>query len=197
MVSITLTMALIKAMADSGADCISLRDMAIASGMTSDQAKTAFHALRSQGLIKHRRHQCYTLSDAGRRAHADGRDLRQGPKSAIGPTKPRKDSLIQRAWNAMRIKRKFDLAELTILASREEKAARSQITRYCHALAQTGYLVLITAQGPTRGREGASQRYMLIRDTGPHAPRWRKPQREVYDANTGETWPIPAKGVAA
>lgn len=193
----TRLLAVMGQMIESGEDCATVARLAELTGLTGAQVSDACQVLRRNGLARHVRHQCYTLTEAGLKAAREQAVIFRGPRTAIGPTRPRRDSLIQRTWRAMRIMRKFDLAQLTVMASRDERQARQDITKYAHALVQTGYLALIKAQGSTRGRQGASQRYLLLRDTGPHAPRWRKPQREVFDPNTGKTWAIPAKEVAA
>lgn len=178
-----------------GEDCGTVERLAEMAGLTGAQVSDACQVLRRNGLARHVRHHCYALTEAGLKAAADGVDVFRGPRQPIGPTAPRHDSLMQRAWAAMRAMRKFDLAKLTVMASRDERWAYKAITQYCAVLRETGYLIRIDAQGSTRGRRGASSRYVLMRDSGPFAPRWRKRNGEVFDPNNHMVYPIKPEGV--
>lgn len=175
---------------DKGDDCASVKRICQACSMTTTQVSDACAVLRRNGLARHVKAQCYALTEAGRLAAERKEEVWRGPRKAIGVTKPRDNTLIQRAWNAMRIKRKFDLNEIAILAAQDEAEPKRSITQYCFALELAGYLLPVNAQGATRGRPGASKRYLLQRDTGPFAPRHRKALRLVVDMNSGESFNI-------
>lgn len=175
---------------DGGDDCASIKALAVACCMSTTQVTDACAVLRRNGLVHHVKTQCYRLTEAGMLAARNKEEVWRGPRRPLGVTTPRKDTLVQRAWNAMRIKRKFGLDEITLMAAQDENQPRKSITQYAYALHLAGYLLPVAAQGSTRGSEGAAKRYILTRDTGPHAPRYRKPQRVVVDMNTAEIYSI-------
>lgn len=69
-----------------------------------------------------------------------------------------------RLWRAMRILRTFTVAELSATAEVSPNSAR----KYVRALAHAGYLRVATPY--RQGAVGGHASYLLIRDTGPHAP---------------------------
>ncbi len=83
----------------------------------------------------------------------------------------------ERAWQAMRTLRGFDIGQLMSVAEIE----RSNATKFVRALARAGYLRMVC---PANGRRGQSASYRLLRDTGPRAPVLRI-DGGVYDPNTG------------
>ncbi len=90
-------------------------------------------------------------------------------------------------WRTMRILREFTWAELAHAASTEEiQVDRDDTRKYCYALKQAGYLVLIVAGAP-----GRSERYRFVpsRYSGPRAPMLQR-VRQVYDPNLKRVvWP--------
>lgn len=89
---------------------------------------------------------------------------------------------LQRAWQAMRVLRRFTTADVIMTAEVGESACR----KYLRGLALTGFLVL--ERGRVSGRAGSRDVWRLVRDTGPVAPIRRWDGTGVFDPNTGDAW---------
>ena len=81
----------------------------------------------------------------------------------------------EKIWHAMRISKKFMVADLEVLTG----VKRHQITLYISYLQRAGYLTYLPKQGYHR-------RYLLIKDTGPLYPILRQKHNMVYDQNKQE-----------
>lgn len=143
--------------------------------------------LRRRGLVELDARR-YRLTAAGRAFLAAGKRLTSGPRGPIAAKRLVKNTLRERVWRAIRIRRKFSAFEIIPLAaSGTERDAEGNVCKYLRVLARSGFL----AQLPTR-RRGDSRagsgykRYLLVRDTGPQAPRWLPVRGIVYDPNTTE-----------
>jgi len=104
-------------------------------------------------------------------------------KAGAHTVAPNRTRVRERAWQAMRSLRSFDLGQLMSVSEIE----RSNGTKFVRALTRAGYLRCIQRANPTR-RQFAL--YRLIDDTGPRAPVLRNDGR-VYDANTGALRALP------
>ncbi|MGO1078297.1 hypothetical protein [Inquilinus sp. CA228] len=104
-----------------------------------------------------------------------------------GPARPRTD-LQRRLWRAIRLRKKFSVGDLIVLASREgEPSSRNTAYRYVRALGSAGYLSpLPRARAPL-----GPKRWLLVRDTGSAAPILLVEQGQTYvtDPNTAERVP--------
>lgn len=89
---------------------------------------------------------------------------------------------LQQVWQSMRIQRRFTTADLLTTAD----AGKSQVHKYCCALAKAGYLRLQVPR--VSGRPGSRDLWVLVRDSGPTAPIARKDRTGVYDPNTRVVW---------
>lgn len=144
----------------------------------------ALRKLRSRELVacEGRRYSC---TDAGRAFLAAGKRLTSGPRGKQPGKRLYADTLRERVWRAARIKRKFSLPELLEIAARgEDRDAESNAGKYLRALKRAGFL----AELPTRARglaptSNGCKRYLLVRDTGPQAPRWLPHRGIVFDPN--------------
>lgn len=86
-------------------------------------------------------------------------------------------------WRAMKIMKSFDSKDLARAASHPAAPVSPTTARmYVRFLYQAGYL-LQTKPGKTAA--GGASRYMLVRNTGPHAPSITR-VKCVLDRNTGE-----------
>lgn len=83
-----------------------------------------------------------------------------------------------RAWQAMRIMRRFTIPEIAATA----EVGISNITQYTQALVGSGHLRV--ARAKQEGRAGGHVVYAMARNTGPLQPVLRV-DGTVYDANTG------------
>jgi hypothetical protein len=90
---------------------------------------------------------------------------------------PNRTRVRERAWQAMRSLRSFDLGQLMSVSEIE----RSNGTKFVRALARAGYLRMEGEANPSRG---TFRSWRLVRDSGPRAPVLRN-NGDVFDANTG------------
>ena len=132
---------------------------------------------------------CYRLTQAGIEAIARGDRITSGP---VGPLKtparrPRRDTLRQRAWNAMRMSVTFTIGDLAIAAARDDLNPESNIQRYLQFLRNSGYVVeLPTRQRGTHLTSNGFKRFRLLKDTGPIAPMWKTHKQALWDYNLGK-----------
>ncbi len=130
----------------------------------------------SEGLVE--------ITDRGRQCLADEVEITSGP----GPDRPvrRAQTLRERAWRTMRLRRKFGVDDLLALAADgTEKDARADLRRYCRALESAGYLVRLRAGQMATARAAPTWILPDEQNTGPEAPRWNTGARRVTDPNTG------------
>lgn len=73
-----------------------------------------------------------------------------------------------RLWQSMRTLRHFTYADLMATA----EAKRSSTQKYVRGLCQAGYVCLV--EGRPTGQPGSLIAFLLVRDTGPYAPRVAK-----------------------
>ena len=114
--------------------------------------------------------------------------LTSGPRGPQPGKRLYKGTLRERAWHAMRIRRKFTLGEILELSAREDdRAAASNVGKYIRALVKTGFLAALASRergiAPT---SNGAKRYLVVRDAGPKAPRWLPRRGMVYDPNAQE-----------
>lgn len=84
----------------------------------------------------------------------------------------------QRLWKALRVQKACDPVILAMAAGVPVPAARE----YLGILVRGGY-ARVTSRG--NGRTGRLNKYQLVRDTGPRAP--RRVAQGLLDENSGET----------
>ncbi len=130
----------------------------------------------------------YQLNDAGLAAAAAGEVIRSGPLGPRKQARMAKGTLRERAWRAMRVRRRFTLADLiTDAALPEDKAPENNLVRYIGRLASTGYVAALPAR--TMGTALTSNGYkvwVLLKDSGPLSPIALTKVAGVHDRNTGE-----------
>jgi hypothetical protein len=179
-------------------DCITEKRLVELTGFDARAIENSCLKLRRHGLLVKTERGCHKLLVAGRAAAKEGARLRTGPQGPRNGRVVQKGSLRARAWAAMRIKRRFSIADLAMLAVKGgERDVESNLQRYLKALALCGYV----RQLPTRERGVAPTsngfaRWLLLMDTGPLPPVWRASRGKLYDPNT-ETDIEPAAGAPA
>ena len=105
--------------------------------------------------------------------------------AADGRAKPPVPTAAERLWRAIRTLKRFDLPALRLTAGASERTTLG----YVGLLQRTGYVRLDKLGNP---RTGICSRYVLVRNTGRHAPRETivveggERRRLLVDANTGE-----------
>lgn len=99
-------------------------------------------------------------------------------------SRPVKDSR-QRAWNAMRVHKRFTSADIRSTAEIGERNLRA----YLQALHSAGYL---RQECPRQsGKTLGHAVWRLVRNTGPSHPLVRRDDSGVYDQNQGVLYPYP------
>ena len=140
----------------------------------------------TKGLAERVERGCYKLTKHGLKTHCAGVKLTSGPNGKhTGPKRPLPNTLLQRAWNVMRISQSFTIPDLVLVAAVDEKNPTSNLQRYVKALVRAGYLLElpIRAKGTALESNGF-KRYRLLNDTGEIAPVYRRSRRTVFDHNT-------------
>lgn len=101
------------------------------------------------------------------------------PQVSRPPSKPNKRS---RMWTVMRFEGVFSAQSVAAVAATELRPARF----YINALIAAGYVRVHRA---TSFEVGDYTDYLLVRNTGPHAPRLRKHGQAIFDCNLKQEVP--------
>ena len=157
------------------------KQLVLATGGNTAQVGKAARHLIEMGYLKRARPGCFQLTAAGERAAATGEKVTK-PRSIC---QPNPDSVISRAWRALRVRRAFTVADLICDVQRGSDGSKSQIQHFCTALERGGYLQGHFVRGASGGRF-AGKAFRLCKDTGPKPPRYFKSDNTLYDFNTGE-----------
>lgn len=129
----------------------------------------------------------YRLTAAGRAFLAAGKSFVSGPRGAYTGKRLVKNTLRERVWRAIRIRRKFSAFEILPLAVKGERDAESNARKYFRVLTRAGYLSeLPTRQHGDTPAGSGFKRFLLVRDSGPQAPCWLPSRGIVFDPNTEE-----------
>lgn len=174
-------------------ECITEARLVEITGRDAKSVEMSCLKLRKHGLLVKTERGCHKLTVAGRAAFTQGTaDLRSGPKGPHIAPRVKAGTVRDRAWRAMRLKRKFSVADLVMLcAEGGERAIDSNLRKYLKALESVGIVRQLKVREPgTALTSNGFVRYLLIedRDTGPKAPVWRLAHRKVYDPNTEKTY---------
>ncbi|MBN2752583.1 MAG: hypothetical protein JXQ84_07725, partial [Rhodospirillaceae bacterium] len=171
--------------------CLTVAELATASGMENRAVVKAAAALITRGLAARAEIGCFTLTDEGLVFRAAGQEITSGPMGALTQSyrHRRRPGLQDRLWAALRIKGKASIPELLELAGTGEEKGNS-VHKYTAALTKAGYLRELRRVAGTAPTSNGFKRYALIRDTGPEAPQLRTRSHCVYDPNTGEVFSL-------
>lgn len=171
-----------------GDDRMTLAGIAAEIGLSHAQASQAAALLVLRGYLERLAPGLFTLTPSGRAARDAGVRIESG---VTGPTrasrKPKRATIRQRAWNAMRIKRSFTVPDLvTVVARAGDGDVAENLRRYVSALTRAGYLERAARrqQGTAPGSNGYPV-YSLVRDTGEIAPVISQACPVVHDFNGG------------
>lgn len=185
--------------------CITEERLADITGLSDRKVEDAVFTLRRNGLLEKTGQGCHTLTKAGKEALKAGAKavcrLRSGPKGSwnSGTRRKRENTLRDRIWRAMNIRRKFSVPEITLLVvdGTERGDPTSNIQKYVRALAKAGYLTELPRREPCISPTSPGFKRWWMQDgkhTGPIAPVVRNNYTIVYDPNTEETHDINHKG---
>ena len=135
----------------------------------------------------------YRLTDKGKSLKRSGQPLviNPGPEKGYQWPIEKKDNFRSRAWKAIRIKQKFTVNDILMLAKDgSEKQALNQLHIYLRALTRAGFLMELKSREPGYAlTSNGFKRYALIKDPGYLAPVFRRRENEVFNPNNGEVLP--------
>jgi hypothetical protein len=144
--------------------------------------------LIQRGYVEREETGVYRLTDAGRTCLASGDAIRVGRHRPLaGQRYPQRNSVRQRAWTAVRLRRRFvagDILTLVMQPGDDERRTREHLVRWFGELERAGYLRRL----PERSDDGKPTSngeivWLLVRDTGATAPTIKE-NGEVFDHNT-------------
>lgn len=172
-------------------DCITEQRLVMLTGLRPKQVADACITMIRNHLLIRTAAGCHQLTGAGKQALISGANLKPGVKVAGTTTGRRviKCTLRSRVWAAMRIRRKFSVAEIVplVVNGSERGDCTSNVEKYVLALRKAGYLIVMpNRETGSVPRSHGHQRYWLQdgKDSGPQAPVWRADFGSVYDPNT-------------
>lgn len=180
-------------------ECITEARMVEITGHDARSVENSCLKLRRHGLLVKTEQGCHKLTAAGRAALEQGTaDLRSGPKGKHIAARIKKGTLRERAWRAMRLKRRFSIADLVMLCAQGgERDIEGNLAKYLRALEGAGFLrqLRVREQGYARTSNGFV-RWLLIDDMdhGPLTPVYRLSHGVVYDPNIERSLPIGPRG---
>lgn len=182
--------------------CVKHADIVAHTKLTGRQVAAACALLERHGYLERQHYSddtvkpgCYVLTALGRAA-LEGAKLTSGPKKPTGAHRPHADSLRDRAWRSLRIRKKASVPELVGLLldagadPTDQVRAQSNLQKYLRALTRAGYLQEMRREAPTSPTSNGAKRYLLVRDTGPLPPAAKLKQHTVYDPNEQKTYDI-------
>ncbi|WP_238121987.1 MULTISPECIES: MarR family transcriptional regulator [unclassified Xanthobacter] len=160
--------------------CLTTAELAERSGCSRHDIGEACGKLVRRGWVDRLERGCFTLSSEGRRALAAGEEITGGPRGpiAVAARRPKRRTIRDKMWSAIRMARKFDLARLEALAGATNANAR----RYVRALQRAGYLSELRRQPGEAATSNGFKRWLLVDDPGALAP-IPKLDGRVWDPN--------------
>ncbi|WP_333822821.1 hypothetical protein [Pinisolibacter sp.] len=163
--------------------CLTLDEMVGRTDHPRRAVAAACAALVRRGWVDRLEQGCFTLSPEGRRALASGETITSGP---IGPLtvrarRPKRRTIADKMWTAIRIARKFDLGRLEEIAGASIANAR----RFVAALSRAGYLAELRRRPGEAPTSNGFKRWVLIDDPGPATPTIKADGR-IWDPNRRE-----------
>lgn len=155
------------------------------------QCYNAISRLENQGFLQWTATSTWKVTDAGVKAAKEGFKIGPGSYGPIGNVRRPSNSLRQRAWAAMRVRKYFTIGDIITDAGRgDEQKEYRNLQRYIRLLCKAG----IVGERPQRqmgtvsGSNGFKQ-FILMRDLGPKSPAYRSTQNAMHDFNSGEDLP--------
>ncbi len=102
----------------------------------------------TKGLAERVERGCYKLTKHGLKTHCAGVKLTSGPNGKhTGPKRPLPNTLLQRAWNVMRISQSFTIPDLVLVAAVDEKNSYQQSATLCQGAGAGRLLAGASEQG--------------------------------------------------
>ncbi len=171
-------------------ECRTVERLAELTGMTNRHIVNAAARLIERGLADRAERGCFTRSVAGEEFQASGGVIKSGPRGHLTGRnrRPKRRTVRDRMWGALRIRGKVSVPELIELVSIEgETVTRGYVQRYLRALVAAGYLRELSRREPgTAPSSNGFKRFLLLRDTGPLTPLHSIRTHSILDPNTNE-----------
>ncbi|MFA6966107.1 hypothetical protein [Bosea sp. (in: a-proteobacteria)] len=176
-----------------GRGLLALDDIAAHLPMPRRSVVEAVSKLIVRSFVEREERGRYRMTPAGVEALASQVPMSSGPRGRLATPILRLNTMRQRCWTAMRIRKLFTVADIAMLAAGPTNRNPEIATAtYLRGLARSGYVL----QLPTRVRRSSDPvtsngwfQWQLERDTGERAPIVRELHRDVFDPNTGEATP--------
>lgn len=181
--------ALLQALADGS--CQTIDQLETRLDLTRRQVSDAATKLLRRDYLMRMGTGCYQLTEAGLAAAAAGEIIKSGPRSGRDSPRIVRNTLRERAWRSMRVRRRFTVADLISDAALVgDRNPYDNICRYLRALKQAGYVAAskqrVDRSAPT---SNGFKLWILRKNTGPLAPVALSKVAAVHDRNTGEDVP--------
>lgn len=176
------------------AECRTVEYLAELTGLSRKRVVAAAGRLIGRDFATRAEVGCFTLTEAGEKARTEGFVIKSGPKGRLTglSRRPKRTTIRDRIWNALRIRGKASVQDLLELVGGEDGAPSvDSIQRYLRGLVRAGHLREMARRDPgTALTSNGYKRYQLLRDTGPAAPQLRDRTNTVFDPNTREVFDL-------
>lgn len=175
-----------------GDRCEVIADIAAALHLTNIQVGKASGELIARGYLERVERGCFRLTSEGSLAVAAGVKICAGSHGPVTTIRsPVCNTLRQRAWKAMRIRREFTVPDIAMVVARDNPpSAYNSLQTYLRQLVASGYVARAARKVPgTAITSNGFNRFRLIRDTGPRAPVYSAKRQAVHDFNVGKDVP--------
>lgn len=171
------------------AACRTTAEIAELSGLTRKQVGMACGKLVMRDLIERIEVGCFRLTPNGKDIVSGAAKLDPNPRKPLNCARvPRTTTLRQRAWAAMRLQKRFTVADIATLAANErDKQPEHHLAKWFSYLVRAGYLAALPRRVPTSAPTSNGLKcWTLLRDTGDIVPLVRA-DGSWHDHNTGAT----------
>ena len=181
--------ALLQALADGS--CQTIDQLEISLNLTRKQVSDAAAILLRRDYLMRMGAGCYQLTEAGLAAAVAGDVIKSGPRGPRHRPHIVRNTLRERAWRSMRIRRRFTVSDLMLdAAGVDDKSPAANLQRYLWSLSKAGYVAAakdrVDHSSPT---SNGFKLWILRKNTGPLAPVVLSKVAAVHDRNTGEDVP--------
>lgn len=168
--------------------CLTLDDLVRHIERPRKHITSAICHLITDRYVVRRERGCYEVTAAGVKAHKKGYTC--GPRrQRTSLPKPRSNTIRQRCWTLLRMRRRQSTYDLVASArSERDRAPQKSVLKFMRSLERAGYVARLDARAPgTAPTSNGYVNWLLVRDTGPVAPIFNHIAGTVRDGNTGET----------
>ena len=167
--------------------CHSIDDLAAELGIPNKAVTRGAAALIQDGYLIRRERGCFELSEKGIAAKGKEISFTSGPNGKKQkPSMPKRRTLKDNIWAALRIKNKATLEDLLFVATIDGQISSPGNARaYLKHLRDAGIVRLMSrkAAGEAPTSNGFN-RYMLVNNLGPKTPYFSRVNNKIFDPNS-------------